>query len=168
MPMETARVLYKEKPGHGTRMLSPGLHRTLIARSMAWLQPLVKITSCKRGWVHLIFKSIINCTIHVSNTYTIHLLLFNLIKSQVMFETCNLMFYSQMTSAEPLSFPNNVVTMHLIGFRCRLKNGVSKGKEVCSKWAPLLPVGPQGSCKSWLLPSGSSDNLPPGQQIYIS
>ncbi|TNN42475.1 hypothetical protein EYF80_047371 [Liparis tanakae] len=40
MPMDTARVLYKEKPGQGTRMLSPGLHSTLIARSMAWLQPL--------------------------------------------------------------------------------------------------------------------------------
>ncbi len=51
MPMDTARVLYKEKPGHGTRMLSPGLQRTLIARSMAWLQPLVKITSWRGGRV---------------------------------------------------------------------------------------------------------------------
>lgn len=48
MPMETASVLYKGKPGRGTRMLSPGLQRTPMESSMAWLQPLVRMTSCKR------------------------------------------------------------------------------------------------------------------------
>jgi len=45
MLSESARVLYKENPGRGTKMFWPGLASAMMERSRAPEHPLAKITS---------------------------------------------------------------------------------------------------------------------------
>ena len=45
MLSDSARVLYKENPGLGTKIFCPGLASTVMARSKAPEHPLANITS---------------------------------------------------------------------------------------------------------------------------